>query len=370
VRIVPTSRIGSGRPGLRDGPLAYAPGTVRLLGGRAPKVEKLRRRNDVDGLVRALGYQDLVRDREGQVFDMGVELRERAVGALAGMDGQPATDALLRALGDPAESVRMAAVRGLRGRDDAGAAEELASAVANWTEPHYATARGEALEALVSLRDPAAPRLLVAGLVARETELDPEADAEMLRRVTDAGGHDALAGTVDDLVARLRDASGQARVRSLLVWLAPDSVDPLIRALDDRAARRDAIFALGAIHDSRAVEKLCAILIGEDEEGMRTAAAWALGEIKDPSAVEPLLVASADPDYHVRSEASASFDKLGNVAIAVAMSALVRPALENGAAAPVDAIPAPAPAPAPARDGSRSQTRPSLRRLLGWRGAP
>jgi HEAT repeat protein len=383
----------------------YAAATVRLLGGRPPKVEKLRRKNDVDGLVRALRYQDPVRDRDGVVVDLGVEVRKLATEALAGIAGDAATGGLLRALDDPEESVRISAVRGLRERGDAGAAEQLTSAVTNWTEPEYATARGEALEALASLRDPAAPRRLVAGLVTRGAELDPETDAEVLRRLTQAGGHDALAGTIEDLVARLREGTAGARERAMLVWLAPDSVDPLIRALGDEAGRREAIFALGAIHDSRAVEKLCSILLGEDEPSIRTAAAWALGEIKDPAAVESLLVATADSDYHVRSEASASFDKLGNAAIAVAMSALVRPALENGAG-PRDAIEAPGegethdgaaateaegaaaagpalgagsaadaptvvrPSPfAPAR-GRRppvTQAGPMLRKLLGWR---
>jgi HEAT repeat protein len=235
----------------------------------------------------------------------------------------------------------------------------------------------------------------VAGLLTRAGDLDEEADSRVLRRLTQAGGHDALAGTIEDLVARLREGSAPERARPLLVWLAPESVEPLIRALDDHIAQREAIIALGSIHDSRAVEKLCSILLGDDDPPIRMAAAWALGEIRDPAAVEALLVATGDGDYRVRAEAGVSFDKLGNAAIAVAMSALIRPALENGAAPPTDAIAAddegpalpegsveePEPESAPVPQPARPQPRPSqptaitraepvLRRLLGRRSNP
>jgi HEAT repeat protein len=367
---------------------------VRLLGGRPPRVEKLRRKNDVDGLVKALSYEDLVHGRDGEIVDLGVDVRSLATEALAGMDGHAAMNGVLLALDDPEESVRRTAIRGLRERGDPVAVEQLTSAVTNWTQPEFAGARAEAVDALTFLHDPTAARRLAAGLISRKAELDDDADAQILRRVAQGAGRDAAAGTVEDLVARLPDSSVSARVRRVLVWLAPDSVEPLIRALEDSAIRREAIFALGDTHDSRAVEKLCEILLGEDEANVRTAAAWALGEIRDPSAVESLLVASADPDYAVRSAASESFDKLGNSAIAVAMSALIRPALENGAgpavtdaieapeeedegvpaaetaAAPTPSGPTVAPQPEALRVAPVTQAGPLLRRLLGWRAKP
>jgi HEAT repeat protein len=368
---------------------------VRLLGGRQPKVEKLRRKNDVDGLVGALSYEDLVRGRDGDVVDLGVDVRRLAAEALAGMQGHAAFNGLLRALDDPEEGVRRTAVHALRERGDPVAVEQLTSAVTSWTQPEYARARAEAADALGFLRDPTAPRRFAAGLVTRPAEPDEETDAPIFRQLAQGAGRDAVAGTIDDLVARLPDASVSARVRRLLVWLAPDSVDPLIRVLDDSSKRREAIFALGDTHDSRAVEKLCEILLGEHDSNVRTAAAWALGEIRDPSAVESLLLAAADEDYAVRSAASESFDKLGNSAIAVAMSALIRPALENGARPavtdaieapeeetveatavpdepPVAAQPAPPPGTAPGvvAPPPVTQVGPLLRRLLDWRALP
>ena len=302
---------------------------VRLVRGRPPRVEKLERKGDVGGLLRALSYEDPITDSEGRFVDLGLTVRKSAVEALGRMESRAAFDGLLTALGDPDDAVRITAVRGLRERGDPLAVEQLTSAVTNWTEPQHARAREEALDVLVSLRDPTAPRRVAAGLLTRTTELDEADDAHILRRLAHAGGHDALHGTIDDLMARLREDGPSERVRLMLVWLAPASVDPLIAALDDDVTRRDAIFALGGTHDARAVGRLSSILLGDDDARTRTAAAWALGEIRDPAAVEPLLIATGDSDYGVRSEASVNFDKLGNAAIAVAMSALVRPALEN-----------------------------------------
>jgi hypothetical protein len=186
---------------------------------------------------------------------------------------------------------------------------------------------------------------------------------------------------VTELIAHLREASAPARARRLLVWLAPASVEPLIDLLDDGRAREDAALALGATHDSRALEPLCSIMLGDDPAPVRRAAAWALGELKDQGAVEPLLLATGDRDYDVRSEASASFDRLGNAAIAVAMSALVRPALENGSSPPpaalpprdeedpADTLPPPAERPGPEALFS-TRAAPVLRRLLGRQEAP
>jgi HEAT repeat protein len=314
---------------------------VRLLRGRPPRVEKLERKGDVDGLVRALAYEDPITDSGGRFVDLGLEVRKSAAEALGRMESHAAFDGLLRALDDPEDAVRVTAVRGLRERGDPLAAEQLTSAVTTWTQPEHARAREEALDALAFLRDPTAPRRVAAGLITRATELDDADDANILRRLTHAGGHDAMRGTIDDLIARLGEDGPGQRVRRMLVWLAPESVDPLMAALDDDAARRDAILALGGTHDSRAVEPLSTILLTGDDPSTRTAAAWALGEIRDPAAVEPLLMATGDSDYGVRSEAIVNFDKLGNAAIAVAMSALVRPVLEESSAPATEAIAAP-----------------------------
>jgi HEAT repeat protein len=300
-----------------------------LFWRRPPKVEKLKLAANVEGLVSALHYEDPIHDRDGRLVDLGTSVREAAAAALAEMDGPVVRDALMQALQDPEESVRATTILALRERGGAAGVEPLVWAVTSWTEPERAQVRAEALEALVSMGDRAAPRHAVAQMLNRPEDLT-EADAVALRRLADAGGDDAVSATIGDLVAGLSEGVAPARASALLVALAPHSVEPLIRQLDDPRVREPAAVALGSTHDSRAVDPLCALLLEAGDTATRRAAAWALGEIRDPAAVEALLVATGDRDYDVRTAAITGFDNLGNAAIAVAMSALLRPALENG----------------------------------------
>lgn len=338
---------------------------MALLWRRRPNVERLRRKGKVERLVRALSYEDPITDRDGRYLDLGVEVRRRAVCALAELNGPSAYEGLLRALEDPAPDVRIAAVHGLRERDSVLAVEHLSSAVTNWTEARYTGARAEALEAMLSLRDPTAPRRVAAGLLTRTEDLDDRVDGDIFKRLAQGAGGEVVTATIEDLVAALRDGAFVDRARTLLVWLTPDSVVPLAAALGNERGRCETVLALGATRDARAVEPLCAIMLGDDPPPVREAAARALGDIRDPAAVEALLLATGDPDYGVRTAAGASFDRLGNAAIAMAMSVLVRPALENGAA-PDQAAIAPPPE-RPAEPPGLSAAGPVLRRLLGRR---
>jgi HEAT repeat protein len=352
---------------------------VRLVRGRSSRVEKLKDKGDAKRLVRLLTYEKLTRQRDGRIVDRATETRKAAVEALGELDGDAAHDGLVRALRDPEHSVVSAAIRALQQRGHAEAAEPLTGAVTAWTDAAHERLREQALEALASFGRPHAARVVAARFLSRSTDLN-EADGEVLRRLVDAGGETAARSTVGDLVTRLPERPVAARARTLLAWLAPDSVDPLIDLLDDPSAQREAALALGAIHDARATEPLSLLLLGSDDPSVRAAASWALGELRDPAAVGALLRASRDDDYKVRTESIAAFDKLGNVAVAVAMSLQLRTALEEGAQhAPLPAetnagqnsSPPPAAPPVrqlpprPSRPPLARRARPLLRRLLG-----
>jgi HEAT repeat protein len=305
--------------------------TVRAPWGRPPNVEKLARKENVKGLVRALRYEDPISDTGGRTADLGVEVRAAAAAALGHLDTPAANAGLMSALEDPEERVRVAAVRALRERGGTTAVAPLMSAAASWTDPAREEAREEAVEALASAHHPDVLREMVAALLARPEDLE-EPDADVVRRLAEAtGAPAALRDTIEDLIAHLVEPATAPRARTLLVWLAPESVEPLIAAAGDETAAPEAARALGAIRDSRAVVPLSSLVVSSEDPLVRAAAAWALGEIRDPSAVGALLAATSDGDYAVRAEALEGFDKLGNAAIAVAMSMLVQPMLENGA---------------------------------------
>jgi HEAT repeat protein len=381
--------------------------SVGLFWRRPPKVERLKKAGDVDGLVRALHYEDPITDRDGREVDLGAAVREDAAAALSAMEGPAARDGLARALRDPEESVRIVTVRALGQHRGSAGLEPLVEAVATWTEPERSEAREEAVAALAEWRDPYVPRRVAAVMLTRPIELQ-QADVAILRTLADAGGPVGVSGTIEDLLVRVREDDSPGRAGALLVALAPESLDDLVGLLDEERLRETAAFALGSTHDSRAVEPLSAVLRDQADPGARRAAAWALGEIRDPAGADALLVGTTDPDYDVRLAAITAFDKLGNAAIAVAMSALLRatplnggsaeharaaiePALESieaggaNGSAPSDETaaqaetvapdaPATPPSPGPTQVGTpvrtpfqpgRSRTAPVLRRLLG-----
>jgi HEAT repeat protein len=302
---------------------------VALL-SRRPNIEKLARKGDVTRLTELLGREDLVRQSNGRLTDRDAELRVAAVSALSGIEGAVALDGVSRGLRDPVPAVRSAAIEGLRRRGYVEAAQPLINSVTNWTEPSHAALRGEALDTLASFGDPELPRRVAAELLSREAEPD-DADAEVLRRLVESAGPGAPAATCDYLVLRLREGSVSSRARVLLAALAPECVDRLIDCLEDPSVQREAALALGSIHDARATNPLCHLLMQSEEPAVRAAVAWALGELRDPAAVAALLHASGDDDYDVRVQTIDAFDKLGHVAVAVSLSVYVKVALGDAA---------------------------------------
>lgn len=342
--------------------------TVRFLGRRPPQVEKLKRSGDVDGLCAALRYEDPLTDRDGRFVDLGAEVREAAALALATVNAANAQQALLRALADPEPRVRLAAVRGLRGHG--AIVPVLSEAVVCWTASELVEARAGALELLASVGPSDALPSIAAMLVARRDDLD-EFDQGAFSRIAHAAGAARRDTTIQELIGKLRDPREARRARALLAWLAPDSVEPLIASLDGAGSRADIAIALGTVRDSRAVEPLCSLLTDSGEPAVRRAAAYALGEIRDSAAITALLVATSDADYSVRAQAIASFDKLGNAAIAVAVSALSQPRTMNGATGAAEVIaPQSAAAELLRRPGATGglltgRAAPVFRRLLG-----
>src|SRR5439155_11010611 len=179
-----------------------------------------------------------------------------AVEALAELDSPASRDGLVRALRDPEQSVRTAAVQALSLRGYTGAGDPLVAVVTGWTAEEHAGLRRQALETLATYADPGLPRAVAGALLSRPSNLD-DADAKVLRRLVEAGGPEAAHRAVDDLIDKLREAPDSPRVRRLLAWLEPDSVGRLVELLHESRAQRAAALTLGTIHDSRATEPLC-----------------------------------------------------------------------------------------------------------------
>jgi HEAT repeat protein len=288
---------------------------VPLLRNRPPKVERLKRRGDVAGLLRALDYAG-GEERTGP----SAEVRAQAAAALGDIETPEVSAALVSALADPSERVREQVIASLVKRAPGEAVDPLCQAAVGWLEPARAPARAEAVAALESMRS-ADVAVRVAGALAARPEGLGDADRALLDRLT-AAAPEALPRTVDQLAAALADGGAGARAATMLTWLSPDSVDVLIDSLSDEARRLQAIIALGRLHEGRAVEPLCRLMLESPNPPVRRDAARALGEIRDLTAVQALMLAAYDSDYDVRTEAASAFDAFGNVAVAIGASML------------------------------------------------
>jgi hypothetical protein len=106
-------------------------------------------------------------------------------------------------------------------------------------------------------------------------------------------------------------------VRRVAAWAlgaldADVAVKALIDALDDTDAgvRSQVAWALGAIRDTRAVDGLIKALKDEDET-VRSQAAWALGSIRDRRASDALAAALKDSSPRVRRQAAWALGSIG-----------------------------------------------------------
>ena len=98
-----------------------------------------------------------------------------------------------------------------------------------------------------------------------------------------------------------------------LVGIGSRAVEPLIAVLQQPVwmARRNAVWALGALDDSRAVAPVTAAL-RDREPGVRENAAWALGAMDASEAVQGLLGALKDTDDRVRKQAAWALGAIGD----------------------------------------------------------
>jgi len=236
----------------------------------------------------------------------------------------------MRALGDPHDRVRCAAIAALYERGDDAS---LALAAAHLREDD-GQALPAAFRALVELQKPGSTLLLVMAIVHREDERPiSETDAAILRALRESEGPESDRDVVEMLVSALLDPREDVaeRAEDLLELLAPESVDALIRELDRGLAPERAAAVLGRLKDARALESLVNGLRSDNAQ-VRAECCRALGELRDPAASEPLLAATRDPEHLVRAAAGAALDRIGTAAIAVGVAALLRPLLETAPA--------------------------------------
>jgi HEAT repeat protein len=297
------------------------------LGERKPNIKALLRREDIDGLERAASYQYLKPTSQGTLSDLGVPVRAEAVLALGALDASSGGQALARALRDPADAVRCAAVRVLHARQEV----DLLVQALRWVPPDGGHSRNLALRASYDLQEfVTAPMVAEVVIHRTDDELLSEDEAELVLALL----HDERAETTDPLmkllIPALSDERGIVadRAGELLRRLAPTSIDALAAELRTGVAPAEAAYVLGTITDPKALEALLEGLRHRDA-GARAESASALAEHEHPAAVKPLLVATHDSDHSVRNQARIALDRLGNTAVIVGVAALLEPIIHE-----------------------------------------
>jgi HEAT repeat protein len=297
-----------------------------------PNVKALSRRGDVDGLVAAAGFQDLMPGADGGMADRGAPVRQEAILALGALGPDGGMAAVEAGLSDGSDGVRVAAIRVLYGRERA---VPLAAAMA-WLPAGRGHARQLAMRALAELRRPDSAAALAAALV-RAPGDGPvgESEATLLRLLLEADqGSGATAEVVEELLRALADERDAVadRAEELLAQTAPASTEGLVAELKAGPAAHRAAAVLARLKDTRTLEPLMEALLHRDPR-VRAESATALGELRDPAAVEHLIQATRDPDHRVRAQAGWALDRLGMVALVVGVSTMLRPMILEAVAA-------------------------------------
>ena len=250
-----------------------------------PRIDKLARRGDVHGLLEALDYENPGVNGDKRYGSVGASVRAQVVAALAEVGSAEADEGLVRALADSDEGVRGAARDALGKRGH----EPLYEAAATWTADDRADARSAAVEALGASGAKDAAAKVADKMMSRPAGSVP-ADRETLRNLAQTtGGGGALAS---HLLSGLGGDGPDARAITMLVWLGPDSVEPLTRALRDPRKRRQAAVALGYIRDARAADALRSLMAETPDPDTALAVGWALGRIGDPQTGKTLLAST------------------------------------------------------------------------------
>jgi HEAT repeats/HEAT repeat len=174
----------------------------------------------------------------------------------------------------------------------------------------------------------------VTGLIAKLRGADPGARASAACELEKLGSGARTA--IPALVERLADASpvdpkvcGEDRnywkkdyeqltspgeeAAAALVSIGTSSLQPLVGAAraPQWVARRNAVWALGALDDERGVAPVLAAL-KDSEPPVRATAAWALGALDAYDAVPALIEALKDSDAGVRSQVAWALGAIGD----------------------------------------------------------
>ncbi|MDH5362206.1 MAG: HEAT repeat domain-containing protein, partial [Aigarchaeota archaeon] len=254
-----------------------------------PNIEKMEKKRDLKGLIRALDHKDSV-------------IKSRAVDALVRI-GTPAVGPVIEALRNEGDGVRWELVVTLRRIGDARAVEPLVQAL----KDEDRRVRHEAVQALGEIGDARALEPLAEALKDAHNTVRMSA-ADALGTIGDARAVEPLFQSVWDEDERARERAAEA-----LGKMGEKAVAFLVQALkgENREARERAVSALNKIgwQPRDDAERAHYLVTRAPELGKKE---WdQLAQIGEP-AVEPLIYVLRDEHVSVRRAAVEALGKIGS----------------------------------------------------------
>jgi HEAT repeat protein len=312
-----------------------------------PNIEKLKAKQNVEGIIKALSNKKLadvrwqaanalgqLRDKRAveplieTLNDHNEYVRKCTAEALGRIGSERATETLIEALKDKDVDVRVAAANALGQIGDERATEPLIAAL----KDQDGNLRLSAADALGQIGDDRAIQPLI-DLLNDQNHSARESAANNLEKLgwqADGGQTEAIkwiakqqwnmcveigVPAVEPLIEVLKDKNPGVRksVVDALGQIADSSVvEPLISAFRDksRTVRRSAVDALALISKDLTVDALIEALKSNDEL-VRRNAVYTLGKIGDDRAMEPLFETLKDNRKEVKAEAASEIARLG-----------------------------------------------------------
>lgn len=301
-----------------------------LNGLRRSTPERLAARGRVDALIRALGLResDSATTKTGELVDLGVARRASAASFLAAAEGHVVEEALRRALADPAANVRVAALRSLVSRRATIGTADVAMILV-WPEDAARQTGAAALEELSSA-DSSMAAHLVRSYLAVEVRPSATLPSSRVQSFLTQCSSDDRKDLVEDAVKRLTCEGHAIRAAQVIEAAPAVSLQGLVAALQNPAARLHAIEMLGRLRDSSASRTLVSAM--EDPDPAVTAAVIrALAQIKDPRTIESILRRTTDDSFEVREAAMNALDSFGTAGMIWGVASAARGALSEAA---------------------------------------
>ena len=305
-----------------------------------------------DKLIALLKDEDIVRERaatalaqigDGRAIDAmidalddsGTWARNRMIYVLGASGDERAVEPLIVELDNPEPSTQGVAAWALGSLGDSRAIEPLTALL----QDKNASVRGNAAWALGEFHEPELIEHLLPLLSDENAEVRGKtawALGSLGENTSDTSMVNALVGLLDDYAEVQNDsahlyvcqyaaealtqiATGEA-LQAVDAWkpiaretLLPRRIEDLIRALQhkDLETRERALNGLQEVGES-AIQALINALQSHDHARVRQGVAQALGNLGNSQATHALIMALADPDSGVWSQATAALAKIGN----------------------------------------------------------